>query len=223
MEPMHDAAAATISGRTLVFGGGASTTFDTVQALSSGGAASVVGHLPTPVSDLSAAEAGDVAYVAGGYDGRTPVGTILRVATDGRPTRIGTLPTPVRYTALAVVGGRLYAFGGELTDGSDTDLIQRYDPATHRASLVGRLAQAVSHASAVVLHGTIYLLGGRRDGVASAQILRFDPSRRQTSRAGRLPSAVFDAAAAVTSGVGYLAGGIGAGGTSLATVLAVRP
>ena len=166
---------------------------------------------------------GDVAYVAGGYDGRAPVGTILRVAADGRPTRVGTLPTPVRYTALAAVGGRLYAFGGELADGSDTDLIQGYDPATHRASIVGRLAQAVSHASAVALHGTIYLLGGRRDGAASAQILRFDPSLGQTSRAGRLPSAVFDAAAAVTSGVGYLAGGIGAGGTSLATVLVVRP
>jgi hypothetical protein len=67
------------------------------------------------------------------------------------------------------------------------------------------------------------MLGGRRNGVASAQILRFDPANDDTSRAGRLPSPVFDAAAGVSSGVGYLVGGIDAAGTSVDLIVALQP
>ncbi|HSD24992.1 MAG TPA: hypothetical protein VLB79_11775 [Solirubrobacterales bacterium] len=222
-QALHDAAAAAVGGRTLVFGGGAATTFDTIQELTPGGTASVVGRLPAPASDLSAVSLGGAAYVVGGYDGRTPLGTVLRAGAAGRPVRVGDLPTPVRYTALAAAGGRLLSFGGELGDGSDTDLIQEYDPTTRRASIVGRLSQPVSHASALVLDGWVYLLGGRRRGAASAQILRFDLATGKAARAGRLPSPLFDAAAGVSSGVGYLVGGIDAGGTSVDSVVAVRP
>jgi Kelch motif len=222
--PAHDAAAVTLGGRTLVFGGGASTTLDTVQRLVPSGRAAEVGHLPATASDLSAAATGGVAYVAGGYDGSTPLSSILRIeGGGGRLNRVGTLPTAVRYSALASIGGRIYAFGGELADGSDTNEIQEYDPATHRASIVGRLRQPVSHASALVLGGAIFMLGGRRNGAASAQILRFDPSHGGAVRAGRLPAPVFDAAAGVVGGVGYLAGGIGAAGTSVDSVIAVHP
>jgi hypothetical protein len=219
----HDAAAVTVGGRTLTFGGGASTTLDTVQRLVPSGRAAEVGRLPAPASDLSAAAAGGVAYVAGGYDGRTPLSSVLRMEGGGRLNRVGTLPTAVRYSALASIGGRIYAFGGELADGSDTNEIQEYDPATRRGSIVGRLRQAVSHTSALTLDGAIFLLGGRRNGAASAQILRFDPSQGVAVRAGRLPAPVFDAAAGVVGGVGYLAGGIGAAGTSVDSVVAVHP
>jgi hypothetical protein len=124
---------------------------------------------------------------------------------------------------LATHGAGLYAFGGELADGTDTNLIQEYDPATGRASIVGRLPQPVAHASALVMRKGIYMLGGRRNGVASAQILRFDPANDDTSRAGRLPSPVFDAAAGVSSGVGYLVGGIDAAGTSVDLIVALQP
>jgi hypothetical protein len=222
VQPVHDAAAATIGGRTLVFGGGAATTFDTIQQLVPGSAASPVGRLPAAASDLSAVSGGDVAFLAGGYDGRTPLGSVLQFGDRGRIAEVGTLPTAVRYTALVMAGGRIYAFGGELADGSETDRIQQYDPATHRGSVVGHLAQPVSHASALVLHDTIFLLGGRRNGAASDQILRFDPSNGSTTRAGRLPFPVFDAAAGVAAGSGYLAGGIGAAGMSVDRVIAVR-
>lgn len=220
--PAHDAAAATIDGRTLVFGGGASTTLDTVQRLAAAGRATQVGRLPRPASDLSAVSVGGVAYALGGYDGETPLSSVLRIEGGGRVAGVGNLPTAVRYSAMASVAGEVYAFGGELADGSDTDKIQRYDPVTHLASVVGRLSQPVSHASAIVLNGAIYLLGGRRQGAASAEILRFDPSRGTAVRAGRLPAPVFDAAAGVAGGVGYLAGGIGAAGTSVDTIFAIH-
>ena len=223
VQPMHDAAAAAIGGRILVFGGGAATSFDTVQELAPGGAAHQIGRLPVAASDLSAVTSGGAVYVLGGFDGQEPVASVLRT-TDGRSfARVAQLPTAVRYTAAAAIGNRVYAFGGELSSGANTPQIQEFDAGTGRTSVIGHLPQGVDHASALVLNGVIYLVGGRRNGAASDRILRFDPSRHAVVPAGRLPSPVFDAAAAVTSGVGYLAGGIGVAGTSLATVLVVRP
>jgi Kelch motif protein len=219
VRPLHDAAAATVSGSTLVFGGGASTTYDVVQELAPGGSARQIGHLPVAVSDLSAVSTGGAAYVLGGFDGRRPVGSVFRTTDGGSLTRVAELPTAVRYAAAAAIGGRIYAFGGELATGADTDQIQEYDTATGRASVAGHLPQGVSHASAVVLNGVIYLVGGRRNGVASDRILRFDPSRHAVVPAGRLPAPLFDAAAGTAAGVGYLAGGIGAQGTSVDSVV----
>ena len=115
--------------------------------------------------------------------------------------------------------GHVYAFGGELGTGADTSEIQEYDPASGRTRIAGRLPDPVSHAAAVVLDGSIYLLGGRRNGAASDQILRFDPARGVAVRAGHLASPVFDGAAGTVSGVGYLVGGIGAQGTSVDSIV----
>jgi hypothetical protein len=182
-----------------------------------------VGRLPDPASDLSAVAVGGSAYVAGGYDGRAPLGSVLRTGDGSHVAQVGSLRTPVRYTALATLGGRIYAFGGELATGADTDLIQAYDTATGRSSVVGRLPRRLAHASATVLNGGIYVLGGRRSGVASDQILHFDPVRRTVAPAGKLPVPVFDAAAATAAGVTYMAGGIGPAGTSIDSVVSIRP
>ncbi len=221
VHPMHDAAAATVGGRSLVFGGGAATGFDTVQELLPGGAAHQIGRLPVAASDLSAVTSGGAAYVLGGYDGQRPVASVFRT-TDGRSfARVAELPTAVRYTAAAAIGNRVYAFGGELFTGANTAQIQEYDTGTGRTSVIGHLPEGVDHASALVLNGVIYLVGGRRNGTASDRILRFDPSRHAVVPAGRLPSPVFDAASGTVAGVGYLAGGIGAQGTSVDSVVSL--
>src|SRR5262249_11425782 len=109
--PLHDAAAASLGSRTLVFGGGASSTLDTVQELVSAGTPRQAGPLPLAASDVSAVSDGAAAYVLGGYDGARPLAAVLRT-TDGRSlTTVGNLPTAVRYTAAAALGGRIYAFG----------------------------------------------------------------------------------------------------------------
>jgi len=222
-EPLHDAAAAGLGSRTLVFGGGATAAVDTVQRLNPRARGEQVGRLPDPASDLSAAGVGNAVYLVGGYDGRQPLNSILRTTDGATFTRVASLPTAVRYTALAVTDGRLYAFGGELASGGDTDRIQSYDPVTHRASVVGHLTRGIDHAAALNLGGTVYLLGGRSDGVATDRILRFDRARGAMVPAGRLPTPLFDAAAGVVSGVGYLAGGIGPQGTSVASIVTLRP
>jgi hypothetical protein len=223
IQPLHDAASATVAGRTLVFGGGGSTAFDAVQELNRGSTARQVGRIPLALSDLSAIELDGAAYVVGGYDGRVASGGVLQTADGRRITTVARLPAPVRYTALAAIGGKIYAFGGELGTGADTDLIQEYDLTSGRTKVAGHLPEPTSHASAVTLDGAAYLLGGRTSGSASDQILRFDPARNAFAAAGRLPRAVFDAAAGTAGDVAYLFGGIDARGASTDSILVVRP
>jgi hypothetical protein len=222
VQPLHDAAATTLGGRTLVFGGGNISTLDLVQALSSGEPATEVGTLPAAISDLSSVSLGGAAYVLGGYDGTNPRASVLRTA-DGRAfTRVARLPTPVRYAAVAALPDKIYAFGGELADGSDTNLIQEYDIATQHAVIAGHLPAPVSHASAVTLDGAIYVLGGRMMGAPSDRILRFDPSRNLALPARHLPQPVYDGAAGTYRGRAYLLGGLGKSGSPLASVIELR-
>jgi hypothetical protein len=221
-QPLHDAAAATFNNHTLVFGGGDTTTVDLVQTLTPGGVATSVGHLPSPLSDLSAIPVGGAAYVVGGFDGQRPSASVFQT-TDGRAfTRVARLPTPVRYAAAATFGDKIYTFGGELADGSDTNAIQEYDIATEHSVVAGHLVAPISHASAVTIDGTIYLLGGRVHGAATDRILRFDPTRNVGVPAGHLPQPVFDGAATTYRGRAFLLGGLGSAASSLDSVIELR-
>jgi hypothetical protein len=171
--PLHDAAAAQLGGRDVVFGGGASTTVGTVEALpaaagASGSAnsqsATVVGTLPQPRSDAGAVAIAGTAYVVGGYDGTNADASVV-ATTDGHTFRsVATLALPVRYPAVGALDGKIYVFGGQAVTGPDagrpTDAIEMVDPGRHTASVVGHLPEPLSGASAVTVGGAIYLAGG---------------------------------------------------------------
>jgi outer membrane protein assembly factor BamB len=224
--PLHDAAAATLGGQVLIFGGGTETSTDAVQALpapggtvASGTTARQVGRLPTVRSDLSAVALGGRAYVLGGYDGSEPIDSVLQTA-DGRSfIQVATLPAPARYMAVAALGGRIYAFGGETASGGASDAIREVDPRAGTARVVGHLPQALSHASTVVLGGHIYILGGEIGGSPSDAIWRFDPAGGRVVAAGRLPVAVSGGAATTVGSTGYLIGGTGASEAALPTIV----
>jgi hypothetical protein len=220
--PLHDAAAADLNRQTLVFGGGNTSTLDSVQVLIPGRAATEIGRLPTPMSDLSAVRVGAAVYVIGGFDGSNPSAAVYQT-TDGRTfTRVARLPTAVRYAAVAALPDKIYIFGGELGSGRDTNEIQEYDIATERAVVAGHLPEPVSHAAATTLDRGLYVLGGRVQGSAIDRIYRFDPSRAAALPAGRLPQPVYDGAAGAFGDRAFLIGGIGSGGSSLSSVIALH-
>jgi N-acetylneuraminic acid mutarotase len=122
-----------------------------------------------------------------------------------------------------VLGNAVYLFGGvSTTGGVDTRDVQKYDPASGTTTVVAQLPASLSHASAVVLGGQIYVAGGFVDNRVSAQVLRFDPATNALTVAGTLPAPVSDAAAVVAGGTGYLVGGQGADRATVATVTTLR-
>ncbi len=164
--PVHDAAAAVVGQRALVFGGGSPATVGTVQAfpLAGSGARTDVGNLPAPRSDAQAATIGATTYIVGGFDGSKPDASVV-ATTDGRTYRtVATLPVPVRYPAVAALGGRIYAFGGQAITGphagTPVNVIQAVDPARRTASIVGSLPEALAGAAAVTVNGELFVAGG---------------------------------------------------------------
>jgi outer membrane protein assembly factor BamB len=173
--PLHDAAAALIGGRDMVFGGGSPTTVATVQAFSgspvSGAAAGsngpsvhAIGSLPEPRSDAAVATIGTTAYLVGGYDGSRPDPSVLATTDGGSFRTVATLPVPVRYPAVAAVKGKIFVFGGQAISGPDAgspiDTIQVIDPAHHHAAVLGHLPETLSGAAAVTVDGHIFVMGG---------------------------------------------------------------
>jgi hypothetical protein len=207
---VHDSAGAVIGGRCLVFGGGSYATLSVVQAWT-GGSAGELAHLPQPRSDLSAATLGATTYVIGGFDGTAMTPDVL-ATTDGQSFRaVARLAVGVRYAAVAAAGRFLWVMGGVTTTSeggtTETDVIQKVDPATGQVEVAGRLPAPMGHATAVVLGGQIFVLGGRSGTVPSAAIWRLDQGTGAVVAAGHLPEPVSDAGSVVVAGVGYLVGG----------------
>jgi hypothetical protein len=224
---VHDAAGVRAGRRIVVLGGGTGEagTAD-VQSVASDGTGVTVGALPQPRADLVAARVGRATYVFGGADGDTMLPEILRSTNGTTFTGVGALPVPVRYPAIAVVGRAVYLFGGVSNSarGIDTPAVQRYDTQRGVVDTVAQLPASLSHASAVVLRGQVFLLGGYVDNSRlSDQVLRFDPATGTTTTVGRLPAPVSDAGAIALDGRAYLVGGEGADRAPRATVTVLIP
>jgi len=224
---VHDGAGAEIGNRFFVFGGGSTTSVALVQAWNAGSAGEVA-RLPEARSDLSAATLQGTTYIVGGFDGSAMTPTVL-ATTDGVALRpVANLAIPVRYAAVAALGSTLWVMGGvtSTSEGgtTDTDAVQKVDLISGRVTIAGRLLEPMGHATALVLDGQIFVLGGRSGTVPSAAIFRLDAASGGLVPAGHLPEAVSDAGSVVVRGVGYLVGGeVASPADPLDMVVALRP
>ena len=221
---VHDAAGVQRGADSIVIAGGTPPARATVQAATSGQATRTLGSLPAPRTDHVAAAVDGTIFVLGGADSDEHAIPGVVASTDGSTwSDAGTLVEPVRYPAVATLDGAVYLFGGARDGAADTTAVQRYDPERRTTEVVAQLPAPLSHASAVVLGGEVWILGGFVDDTPSAQILRFDPSSGAVTPAGDLPSAVTDAGAVATStSTGLLVGGEGVGRATTAAVVALR-
>ncbi len=200
--PLHDAAAAVLGRRALVFGGGSPATVGTVQAFTFRGRraanpaarAAAAGSMPAPRSDAAAVTIGATTYLVGGYDGTRPDAQVL-ATTNGRTfTTVAALRIPVRYPAVAALGGQIYVFGGQAISGpragAPLDAIQAVDPGRHAAAVIGHLPEPLAGAAAVTVAGELIVAGGQSSvaqrltpGLGTTQIGPAGPSAGP--RAGR--------------------------------------
>jgi hypothetical protein len=209
---VHDAGGAVLGGHDFVFGGGAATTVATVQRVGTG-AAIRAGTLPRARSDLSVASTPDVAYIVGGFDGHAMDDDVL-ATTDGTTFHtVAHLPVPVRYAATTFADGAVWVIGGQLgtaestKSGGQSDAIQRVDPTSGAATVVGHLPTTLGHASAFTLGGQVFVAGGQAGTTPTATITHIDTATMTVTQVGTLPSARSDTAVAVDGDTAWLIGG----------------
>jgi hypothetical protein len=207
-QPFHDAAAAVLGDRLLVFGGGSVQGTDIVQAFDLlTGKGSVVGHLPVALSDLSAAVVGTTAYLVGGFDGSIPRREIYSTSDGVSFSLAGTLPAGLRYAAVAPSGSGVVIAGGVSKDGP-VSTVSEFDPAAGAISTIGHLPSRVGHAAALALGSFVYILGGRdAGGRAEGNVWRVDPGARKVRAQPSLTAPVSDPASVSDGASGWLLGG----------------
>jgi hypothetical protein len=204
---VHDTAGGLANGVPLVIGGGNASEQSVVQGWD-GRRWLVVGHLPQPRSDIVAATVDGRVIVLGGYNGlRAAEPDILSSSNGHRWKTIGRLPVPVRYPASVLSDGTIWLFGGEIR-GVMQNAIQRINPTTGDAQVVGRLPTRLGHAAAIPLRHRILIAGGRTaaDKVTS-RMWWFDPRTHSVRTAGRLHHPLADSAVAQSGDDFYLIGG----------------
>jgi outer membrane protein assembly factor BamB len=208
----HDAAAAELGGRILVFGGGSSSGTDLVQSVDvASGSAAIVGHLPEALSDLTAATvttgARRAIYLVGGWNGSAASRTMWRTTDGRRFTAAGRLPVGLRYASAAAVGSTIVVAGGEVNDRPVAD-VYAFDTSTGRVRRLPDLPDPVGHAAAFADGGLVYVLGGvDAAGNAVSRVTAIDPAAGTVAREPSLPAPVSDAAVASTPGGAVLVGG----------------
>jgi hypothetical protein len=211
VHPSHDAAGVALGPRILVIGGGTTAPAASTQ-IESHGRTVPGGTLAQARADAGAVTIGRTAYVVGGYGGPGMDREVL-ATTDGRSFRpVTALPVPVRYPAVAARGSSIYVFGGLGANSRPVDTVQRVDPGTSTATVVGHLPRPLSAVAAGTLDGTIYLAGGRTLRGPTSAVYAFAPQGAKFLRAGSLRVPVANAGAAVTGGRLWIVGGETRGG-----------
>lgn len=208
-DAFHDAAAATIDGHAVIFGGGSASSTETVESFAENNArkGSIIGRLPQPRSDLSAVTVGNRVYLLGGYTGTTALSDVLETTSGTSFRTVARLPVTVRYAAVTAIGSTIWVIGGEHGN-KPVRAIQRIDTTTGTSAVVGYLPRARSDASAMVIAGRVLIAGGRgRNGQAVSTVDELDSSGKAVREVARLPTPVADAAGVVIGGTGYLIGG----------------
>jgi hypothetical protein len=231
-QPVHDAASAVTGGTMEIYGGGTANSTDATQALVATQTTST-SKLPQLRSDATGVTVGHTSYIIGGYDGTRADPQVL-ATTDGKTfTSIGSLPLPVRYPAVASLGGKIYVFGGIAIGGTNAevavDSVQIIDVATHAMTLASwKLPLPLQGASAVVIDGEMFLVGGQSNtvqpdipGFGTTQVPGLATAGSQTVRtiwtvdagagkflnAGQMQVAVSNAGVAVVGSTAWVIGG----------------
>jgi DNA-binding beta-propeller fold protein YncE len=222
----HDTAAAAINRNIYVFGGGngPSQLSDIVRVDPRAGRSTLIGHLPAASSDSTAAAIGGTAYIVGGYTGTRWLDTIVAYRPGQAAHVVAHLPQTIRYAAVTAVGNSLVIAGGSLENGTASDAVLVYSPATRRVTKLGVLPAPTTHAAAAAIGGVAYVIGGRgaTTGTPTTAIVAIDVTHKKVRAAGQLQTARSDLAAANFGSRIIVVGGKGAGGT-VATISQLAP
>lgn len=135
------------------------------------------------------------------------------------------LPERLQEHHGALLGGRVYVAGGFDTTGTPTKVAYRYDPARDAWERIADLPEARHHMPLVVVHDTLYAVGGLSGMrfVAESNLWVYRPETNAWETRAPLPAPRGASAAAVVDGKIVVVGGFGATRALLDSTLVYDP
>lgn len=196
-----------------------------------------VANLGVAVKAAAGGVIGNQFLVAGGMDGDGNVTGVTQAIelTNGDVAEREPMPRPVGGAASAVVGDKLYVLGGYDFEGGEITpraSVQVFDPAKNSwttdtsagADKPAPLPVARHSASAAVLNGKIYLVGGAGAGGGLVDVVAvYDPAARSWASGASLPTPRAMLGLAAFEDRLWAIGGVSQDGRVLPTVEVYRP
>ena len=224
-QPRAGSVAVTIGTTVYIVGGYAGLDAEpAVLATSDGGTFTTVAKLPVAVRDPAVATAGGVIYVFGGARRGQAAATPASHAPTTSSTPTSTTPTSTTSTSTTSTSttSTSASKAAALTWVPVAD-IQRVDPVTGRATVVGQLPMPLEGAAAVTLDGSVYIAGGRSPAGLNGIIWGFEPPTASLIVAGHLVAPVWGAGVATVGSTAWLVGGESGNGQPVGSLQTFRP
>ncbi len=162
--------------------------------------------LPTPRSEVAAAELNGIVYVFGGFGPGATTNEEYDPTTDAWRQR-SPIPSGVDHAAAATIGGKIYLIGGFDGRFGPVNTVWAYDPQTDTWAQKTDMPTPRGALGAAVVDGKIYAIGGRGVGGDVGTTEEYDPATDAWLPRSPMPSPRDHMAISVVEGKIYVAGG----------------
>jgi N-acetylneuraminic acid mutarotase len=167
--------------------------------------------MPTPRTEVTAANIDDAVYVIGGFDRNgdiTDMVEMFNVTSNSWNYNVAPLPIPLHHTVAATFEDKIYVIGGYTGDWIPVNQLFIYDPKTNTWTEGTPMPTARGSPNANFVNGTLYVIGGDAHDHSLVVVEAYDPITDQwTASLSPMPTARHHAASAIVDGNIYVMGG----------------
>lgn len=164
--------------------------------------------IPEPRSSMAAATYNSNVYIIAGVGPQGISNKVFRyVTSEDQWEQLSDKPTPVADVKGVVIGEEIYVPGGRLNDGTNSDVLEVYDPRRDTWEQRASLPFGISGYALTDFEGEIYLFGGWDGEKVLDIVLRYDPVDDRWVSMSPMPTPRARAGAASAGGKIYVVGG----------------
>lgn len=164
--------------------------------------------IPEPRAGMAAATYNSDIYTIAGEGPQGASGSVFRyITSEDRWEQLSDKPTPVADVKGVLIGEEIYVPGGRMDDGTNTDVLEIYDPRRDTWEQRASLPMSISGYALTDFEGEMYLFGGWDGEKVLDIVLRYDPIEDRWESMTPMPTARAYAGAASAGGKIYVIGG----------------
>ena len=135
-------------------------------------------------------ESGEYLYAMGGISSEGVSDQTTRYNIDSNSwSQVASKPTPVSDVHAVVLGNRIYVPGGQLADGTISNILEAYNPQRDTWMTLANIPEPRSGYALAAVEGKLYLFGGWDGETYYANVWEYDPDDDEWTEKAPMPTA----------------------------------